>query len=159
MRSSVVVLMLLLFTGCGMFDLKTAEPPLDEGTGDPLMMSEVLRAARETTGELEYTDCFTDNAVFEYSLEIRRIYGKEKIINMLEFLRPQASYVDWQTDKATKKVEGDLLIFENMPYLIYFDGTLLCSGKADFHINMGIDWQISYWKDVPDDYRNSFFEP
>lgn len=159
MRTGLLLLTLLIFGGCGIFDLKVAEPPLNVHGDDPLNLGDILRINREISANVDYADLFTDDVVFEYSVVMTQVQGREKVLKMLEYLRLQASSVEWLMDKVDGKPEGDLLLYENVPYIVYSEGRIICSGHADFHIVKELEWRIKYWKDVPDDSGNPFFVP
>jgi hypothetical protein len=153
------LLCLLTLCGCSIFDLKNpAQPLVGVKTEDPLNIGDVLSVASESSADMDYSDYFASDAVFEYA-HFQKINGKGELINMLNRLRTQTSLVEWQLEKAEKRFEGNLQILENMPYTVYSGGRVICTGLADFHIVRGQDWRISYWKDVPDGGYRPFFEP
>ncbi|MFP4164379.1 MAG: hypothetical protein ACLFQB_10275 [Chitinispirillaceae bacterium] len=149
----------LFLSGCGIFDLKVAEPPVNVYGDDPLNLGNILSFNTEIDDNVDYAELFTKDVVFEYSSAMTQIQGRDEVLKMLEYLRLQASSVDWQMDKGDRKPEGNLLIYENVPYFVYFEGEMICSGNADFHIVKNLEWRIKYWKDVPDDAHTPFFIP
>ncbi|MFP4015183.1 MAG: hypothetical protein ACLFVQ_13935 [Chitinispirillaceae bacterium] len=159
MRTGLVLLILLIMAGCGIFDLKNAESPQNENGTDPLNLGHVLSIDGAIAANVDYADLFTEDVVFEYSLAMAQIKGREKVLKMLEYLKLQTSGVDWLMDKAIEKNEGHLQFYENVPYFVYYDGETICSGYADFRIVKDHEWKIVYWKDVPDDPREAFFIP
>jgi len=153
------VLCLLTVCGCSIFDMKTPEPPLvGVKTEDPLNIGDILSIVSESSADMDYSDYFVNDVVFEYTL-FQKITGKSELINMLNRLRTQTSLVEWQPEKAEKRFDGNLQIAENMPYTVYSGGRVICTGLADFHIVREPDWMINYWKDVPDGGYAPFFEP
>jgi len=153
------LLCLLTLCGCSIFDLKNPEPPLvGVKTEDPLNIGDILSVATESSANMDYSDYFVNNVVFEYA-HFQKINGKGDLINMLNRLRTQTSLVEWQPERAKTRFEGNLQIVENMPYTVYSGGRVICAGLADFHIVREPDWMISYWKDVPDGGYAPFFEP
>ncbi|MDR0331522.1 MAG: hypothetical protein LBH93_07440 [Chitinispirillales bacterium] len=148
-----------LLCGCSIFDLKNPEAPTaGAGTDDPLNIGDILSIVREPAADMDYADYFAENAVFEYT-QFRTISRKSEVINMLNNLRPRASLVEWQVEKAEKRFDGNLQIIENVPYTVYSGGKVLCIGLADFHLVREPDWMINYWKDVPNGGYTPFFEP
>jgi len=153
------LLCLLTVCGCSIFDLKSPEPPLvGVKTEDPLNIGDILSIVSESSADMDYADYFVSDVVFEYALFLK-ITGRSELINMLNRLRAQASLVEWQPEKASKRLDGNSQIAENMPYTVYSGGKVICAGLADFRIVMEPDWMISHWKDVPDGGYAPFFEP
>jgi hypothetical protein len=145
--------------GCGIFDMKDPEAPVGvPSPEDPLNIGDIIRIARESALNMDYRDYFTDNVRFEYTL-FRSIEGRENLIRMLNRLRAQTTFVEWQVERANKRLEGNRQIVENVPYIVYSGDRQICSGMADFHIVRETDWVISYWKDVPNEHNTPFFEP
>jgi limonene-1,2-epoxide hydrolase len=105
---------------------------------------------------MDYRDYFTDDAVFEDS-QLRRLNGRDNLIQMLNRLRPQATNVEWQVSRANIRNEGSRQIVENVPYIVYSGAQEIGRGLADFYILREPDWKISYWKDTPDGMP--FFDP
>jgi hypothetical protein len=153
------LLCLSLLCGCSIFDLKEPAPPLvGVKTEDPLNIGDILSVAGEPAADMDYGDCFAVGVTFEYTL-FRTLTGSGEVINMLNRLRTQATLVEWQPQSARLRPEGNLLVAENMPYVVYFGGKAICAGVADFHIDREPERRIIYWKDVPDGGFAPFFEP
>jgi len=154
---AVSILTCCLISGCSIFDMKNPEPPLvGVVTEDPLNIGDIIRVVRQSAVDTDYRDYFTSDVEFEYTL-LRRVLGRDNVVDMLNRLRTLTSLVEWQTDRIRPpRPDGNMWIVEGVPYTVYSGGRDICTGTADFYIVDGI---ISYWKDVPDNGRTPFFEP
>jgi xylose isomerase len=155
-RFAVCLFVSFLFGGCSIFDLKNPVPPLENTQEqDPLNISTIIMAVtHEVTTDMDYRYYFTEDVTFHSFNFLPQ--NRDNILRMLDHLRWQASFVDWQIEKAKKRLENNRWIVTEMPYIVYSNGEQISSGIAEFHI---IDRMISHWKDMPDDNANMFFEP
>ncbi|MDR2577365.1 MAG: hypothetical protein LBC70_00945 [Chitinispirillales bacterium] len=150
--------LICLLHGCGIFDLKDPEVPFaGPVTEDPLNIGDILGVVRESALTMDYVDYFTSNVRFENLTMFRLIEGRNEVIHMLNRLRTQAQFVEWQTERGERRFEGNRQIIEDVPYTVYLRGGETRTGFADFHISREPDWRISYWKDMPGGVP--FFEP
>ena len=146
----------LLGSGCSIFDLKNPVPPLENAPKqDPINICAVIMfVAPEVAADMDYRYYFTGNVTFDsFNFPPQ---GIDNILRMLDHLRRQEPFVDWQVGDAKKRLENNRWIVTEMSYIVYSNGEQINSGSAEFHI---IDRMISYWKDMPDDNANAFFEP
>ncbi|MCL2182119.1 MAG: hypothetical protein FWB85_01440 [Chitinispirillia bacterium] len=164
LRLSLTMALILTFAlcGCGIFDMKIPEPPLDSGEiDDPLNMADIIRGVfPEIQPGIDYGSYFTDNAEF-HCYQLYSIHGKE-VIRMLDALRsgsPRTLRVEWLVNRAGGSWrEGSVHYLNGVPYNIHQNGVLTYKGAADFRISISGDgYRISYWKDTPD--GAPFFEP
>jgi translation elongation factor P/translation initiation factor 5A len=154
-----VFISFLFSAGCSIFDLKDPAPPsLDIQAHDPLNISAIITATvgHEVAADMNYRYYFTDDVTFD-SFNFPQ-QGKSNILRMLDYLRRDDPFVDWQM--VNKRLENNnCWIVEEMRYIVYSKDGEQISGKAEFRIVKESDWMISYWKDMPDDNANAFFKP
>ncbi|MCL2689392.1 MAG: hypothetical protein FWE57_06050 [Chitinispirillia bacterium] len=151
----------LFSAGCSIFDLKSpAAPDMPQQMQDPLnIRAIILSVTHEVQADMNYRDYFTNDVIFEsFNLQME---GQAPLLRMLDHLRHEASFVDWQIGKDQTILESNNRWFvKDARYIVYSKGEEpICTGRADFRIVKEANWMISYWKDMPDNNADAFFEP
>ncbi len=156
MKPFYLIVVAVIVAGCNMFSLIDAPYPETRKqtiSEDPFNLSQILAGSGEQLKTDNYEELFSDNMEFESSA-FSVVYRKERFLEVLERLSLATFHVEWSGGEIRDR--GDVLVLSGVEYRVYFDGMVHYSGEAEFRILKGLNWNVEYWKDIPDDESNPF---
>jgi hypothetical protein len=158
-----------LSAGCGLFEVREAEPPLPDQIVDPLGFAGLLDSTPEAFTRLIYEDLFDTSFVYEqwaYDPYDRTFFTGR--LREIESEYPTIKVV-WELDSNRiplfTRVEGTTVELDSATYSVYLTGDLSDSADYEGYADLGLKflgyWAISYWYDFPKPTPSgySFFHP
>jgi hypothetical protein len=161
MDKKVILMMLIIFSGCGIFSPREDfEEPDPNVKSQPLSFEGVLDITGERFEKNGYEDIFIDSLIYQDMNS--GVFSKKDLVNHLQQVQldNQNMVLKWMPKRENTIIKTDTLIFYKVEYIVNLNaGADSITGKSDFILAKNNQWQIVKWVDYPSWSKKSIFSP